>query len=272
MRGLRPRIDGLVVRANRWLLEGTMVLDGAEVVVRAEGADRVEQPDPDDGWLACLVRRRGDFIDIGCSAGLVSLTAMAVDPYRRLLAIDANSRALQVCAQNLIANGWSERATFVVGFMGDTGDGAWVPTPSAIDPGFPPHAETAIPRRRLDDLVADLGLTPELVKIDVEGGESGVLEGARQTAQVASPWFHVEMHSTDDLTMADNGAAVLGWCVETGYAAWYLKEHRQVTEAAAFADRGRCHLLLLPQGTSYPDGLSSIAQGATVAEGLAGCR
>jgi hypothetical protein len=34
-----------------------------------------------------------------------------------------------------------------------------------------------------------------------------------------------------------------------------------VTDPGPFAARGRCHLLLQPGGTPYPEGLAEIAQG-----------
>jgi FkbM family methyltransferase len=49
---------------------------------------------------------------------------------------------------------------------------------------------------RLDDFVADGGLPPHLVKIDVEGAESEVLEGAAETIRAFRPHLLVEVHTS----------------------------------------------------------------------------
>jgi len=51
-----------------------------------------------------------------------------------------------------------------------------------------------VPSRRLDDYAAGMGKTPNLIKIDVEGAELAVLEGARHTLAAARPILLVEIH------------------------------------------------------------------------------
>ena len=54
------------------------------------------------------------------------------------------------------------------------------------------------------DLVAldDLGLSPSLIKIDVEGSEMAALRGARQTVQAHKPAIFVEAHTDLDAVTA----------------------------------------------------------------------
>ena len=51
-----------------------------------------------------------------------------------------------------------------------------------------------VPTRRLDDYVAGLGKAPDFIKIDVEGAELAVLEGARRTLAAVRPTLLVEIH------------------------------------------------------------------------------
>jgi len=51
-----------------------------------------------------------------------------------------------------------------------------------------------VPTRRLDDYVAGLGRAPGFIKIDVEGAELAVLEGARRTLAAVRPILLVEIH------------------------------------------------------------------------------
>ncbi|HKD19809.1 MAG TPA: FkbM family methyltransferase, partial [Thermoanaerobaculia bacterium] len=116
------------------------------------------------------------------------------------------------------------------------------------------------PTTTLDELVSALKIEPDLVKIDVEGAERLVLEGARELAHRGNVTFIVEMHSNPELSMAANGRAVLDWCQRMSYEAWYMTEPQKVTTPDVFAHRGRCHLLLIPRGLPYPDCLVGIKQ------------
>lgn len=51
-----------------------------------------------------------------------------------------------------------------------------------------------VPTARLDDYAAGLGKAPNFIKIDVEGAELAVLEGARHTLAEARPTLLVEIH------------------------------------------------------------------------------
>jgi FkbM family methyltransferase len=51
-----------------------------------------------------------------------------------------------------------------------------------------------VPARRLDDYAAGLERTPDFIKIDVEGAELAVLEGARRTLAAVGPILLVEIH------------------------------------------------------------------------------
>lgn len=51
-----------------------------------------------------------------------------------------------------------------------------------------------VPSFRLDDYAAGLGKAPNFIKIDVEGAELAVLEGARRTLAEARPALLVEIH------------------------------------------------------------------------------
>jgi FkbM family methyltransferase len=70
-----------------------------------------------------------------------------------------------------------------------------------------------VPTRRLDDYVAGLGKAPNLIKIDVEGAELTVLEGARRTLAVARPILLVEVHGWG----TDEGEKVLQVLSELHY-------------------------------------------------------
>jgi len=58
--------------------------------------------------------------------------------------------------------------------------------------------ELAVRKRKLDTLIATEGLPePDLVKIDVEGAEAAVLDGAAEVLRRARPALLIELHSTN---------------------------------------------------------------------------
>jgi FkbM family methyltransferase len=196
--------------------------------------------------------------------------AAVSDPQRQVVAFDANPEALAVTARNLFLNGICQQVQFALGFVSDRpyevldffavgSGGAGSRYPSASR-----SKATRVRTTTLDLTCEQLGVIPELVKVDVEGAESEVLAGARGLTLEHRPAFFVEMHSPPGLSMRDNGEKVLGWCGESGYEAYYLKNHERVHSPEPFQHRGRCHLLLLPGGRDYPDYLRGIQQGESM--------
>jgi FkbM family methyltransferase len=51
-----------------------------------------------------------------------------------------------------------------------------------------------VPARTLDDYIIGLGRAPDFIKVDVEGAELAVLEGARRTLATVRPNMLVEIH------------------------------------------------------------------------------
>lgn len=59
----------------------------------------------------------------------------------------------------------------------------------------PEVREVTVPMTSVDDYVAESGRVPDFIKVDVEGFELGVLEGARHTLQTRRPMLMVEVGS-----------------------------------------------------------------------------
>jgi FkbM family methyltransferase len=66
------------------------------------------------------------------------------------------------------------------------------------------HQMVTVPTRTLDAYVAEKQLVPRLVKIDVEGAEFLVLEGARQCVAAHKPMLVIEIHP-DEQGFFDHG-------------------------------------------------------------------
>jgi hypothetical protein len=69
------------------------------------------------------------------------------------------------------------------------------------------------------------------------------------------------MHSSAELSMIQNATMLMEWVRGSGYTPWYLKTMGALSDVNIVADRGRCHLFLLPNGEIIPDVRGGLEQG-----------
>lgn len=237
-----------------------------------KGTFRV-QPDYDDAWLLALGCDARIVFDIGSNIGQSALLLLHPGNVKKIVLVDPNHLALGQAAQNLILNGWSERSRFVCAFASNQADenvDFYTIGTGSAGSIYASHAKTAatlkskrsVPTTTVDNLVRTFDCLPDLVKIDVEGAESLVLEGATELAHGQVTHFFVEMHSNTELPMSKNAQKILDWCQQVNYQAWYLKDKIKLTTPKPIAHRGRCHLLLLPNNQDLPQSLVELDQSA----------
>lgn len=230
---------------------------------------RGEVSDYDYAWVRLLGTGKRCVLDVGSNVGVTALLfARHMAPDGVCVLFDPSVSALSVAARNLARSGGLTRASFANVFVGASGNPAAARTHALAEGSDLPGVLGAIrgfaapaPWVTLDDFCRERSLAPDLVKIDVEGAEGDVLAGMKDVARRHGPAVQVELHSFPPLTMRANADGVLAWCREVGYVAWYLKEHAAIASADPIAHRGRCHLVLLPEGQPYPPGLREIPQG-----------
>lgn len=245
---------------------------GGQVLKVKKGTIR-KAPDMDDAWFAHLAMKSNIILDIGTNVGYDALVACVFGKPERIVMVDPNPHALSAAARNMIMNGFSRKCQFVLALVSDS-DGEKVKfythgtgAAGSIYSGFANSARRLnswywVNTETLDNLAKSLQLAPNLIKIDVEGAESKVLRGARELCARYKPQIIVEMHSGPELSMRNNAEAILAWCSDSDYQAWYLKDACRLEKPEKIAHRGRCHLLLIPEGQEYPSELKSVAQRA----------
>jgi FkbM family methyltransferase len=186
-------------------------------------------------WFREVVTTGMDVIDVGANVGQMTLElAELVGPEGRVLAIEPAQGNIAVLRRHIAGNGFDRRVDLVeaacgnrhggsVSFFvfGDRDDsiGSGHSTVARIVPDMTRH-EIRVPQVSLDALCADRQLTPRIIKIDVEGGEIGVLEGATQTLKMARPILRIGFHpfAFDDVQKASDRLRAL------------LREHRYAFE------------------------------------------
>ncbi len=231
--------------------------------------------DQDDAWFFHLAKNAETIFDIGSNTGYMSLLAAIQPNIQKIILVDPNPEALAKASQNLIINGFGYKTKFISAFMGDK-DGEkikfYTVGTGAAGSMFKGHAETAaamnssymVEQLTIDALVEQVKFVPSLIKIDIEGAESFALKGAVKTASFGKSKFMIEMHSPPELPMIENATRVISWCEQNKYKAFYMKEGRQILNSDPIALRGKCHLLLLPDGETYPEYLREIPQGGVL--------
>lgn len=234
-----------------------------------------KKEDQDDAWWFYLAKNHDIIFDIGCNIGYTALLSLIQDPNRQILLVDPNPKALQNAAMNIINNGLGSRTQYISAFVGDTIDETvkfYTVGSGAAGSMYASHAETAasinsfmdVKTVTLDYLYSFYDMNPDLVKIDVEGAETLVMQAAEKLASQTKCTFFIEMHNVENLGMEAAAQLILDWCTKMNYKAWYLKSGEVLSYSKTIKDRGKCHLLLLPQEKQYPEYLKGISQYASL--------
>ncbi len=229
-------------------------------------------PDQDDTWFFYLAKHNKVIFDIGANIGYTALLAMLQDPDREYVLVDPNPLALQKAQGNLLNNNLGFKARYYSAFVSDKLNEVvkfYTLGAGAAGSMHSSHAESAaavnsfknVSTITLDYLYAYYGLRPDLVKIDVEGAETLVMEGAKILAEETKCTFFVEMHDVKDLRMEKATEMMIAWSKKMDYKVWYLKSGEKLTSGEIVKNRGKCHILLLPSEKSFPKYLIGIKQG-----------
>ncbi len=141
----------------------------------------------------------GDFVDVGAHVGLYTTTA-ARSTSGRVLAFEPNPLARAQLAANLELNGCRNVLVVPKAVAGAPGR-ALLHVPATPDPSFSSLAAgrfaegdpVAVEVTTVDAEVEAAGLQPTVVKVDVEGGELGVVEGMERTLAAHRPVLLVEV-------------------------------------------------------------------------------
>jgi len=245
------------------------VLMGKPLVV-TKGTCRTKM-DMDDAWMFALMKNHKTIYDIGANSGFTGLLGGLSGVNKTMVLIDPNASALTMCASNLIKNNLSTNKMFITSFVGEkSGDKIKFYTVGAAPAGsmFKDHITSAsaidsyilVDTLTVDDIIKQTNIVPDFVKIDVEGAESYVMNGAGDLAAKQQTKFFIEMHKTESISMKENTQLMLDWAKKYNYSVYYLPTHSLVEDSDLFSGRGKCHILLIPANQSYPEYLRSIKQ------------
>jgi FkbM family methyltransferase len=203
--------------------------------------------EPQETQLASRILGAGDvFVDVGANWGYFSLTAANwVGPTGRVVAFEPEPRLYRMLTSNIAANGLRSIAANQTAVAAGAGtlsfeafradDGNWGQS-RAIGPGMVSDFECATVGLDVALDAAGIGAV-QLVKIDVEGGEGGVLAGMRAgLAGARYRYVLLECHPALLAARGESERQCVDALLAAGYRVWTIVHSADAHRRAA---RGR---------------------------------
>jgi FkbM family methyltransferase len=203
-------------------------------------------------YLAAVLDERlpagGTFVDVGAHHGLWSVYAarrvgragrvLAVEPSPAYQVLEQTARLYPVIRPVRAAAGAGRGEVSFYAQGEEASTGSLVASVTAINeryhPGVP-VAEIRVSLRTLDDVVAEAGCAPSLVKIDVEGYELEALRGAPRLLADKVP-FLVEVHPRQLALSGGSEDELMGLFSANGYAVRVLYRRNPNSLYTVFAE------------------------------------
>lgn len=228
--------------------------------------------DYDTGWSIQLSKKANIIFDVGCNIGINSILFNQFSSAKKIYLFEPNPDALSIAVENSILNDFAEKVRIFNYCISNENDQVmkfYSVLEGAAGSVYEDFSKTAsdlrssynVKTKTIDAVCEDENIIPDFVKIDVEGHEFQVLEGASKTATKGKTQFLVEMHSSNLLSMEENSNKVLVWAIKMNYKILYLSKMVFIKNSDLIKNRGRCHLLLVPEDFVIDSKLKTIKQG-----------
>jgi FkbM family methyltransferase len=172
----------------------------------------------------CSPREGQVVFDIGSQQGIYTvLAAGRLGRGGKLVSIEPEPRNYLQLTKNICLNRLSNVTPLQIAISDKSGTAElniceWnMGGHSLVEPPGGALKKVVIQMRTLDDLVASLGIQPDIIKIDVEGSVLAVLRGGLKTIKEQAPAIVLEMDSPGE------AAAIRGMLVPCGYTIRLVK-------------------------------------------------
>jgi|GEM_PF-2052740 FkbM family methyltransferase len=239
---------------------------GAQLAVDPQNLDVYTTITRKDGvWeqnvlTACrAITKAGDvFFDIGANAGWVSVEmSKAFGGSLTLCAFEPQPTLARMVATSFQLNGFGKSSVYRLMLGNEEGEAElFIPAHSIHASAISREAgadKIAVPMMTLDRLIADGELpSPNVIKIDVEGGELDVFKGAAETIRKQPPLIIFESDYNTDRFGYDRAALCAYLGELAAYQFFYVDELGQFLSADDLGNPDFDNLLALPPGVELP--------------------
>lgn len=186
--------------------------DNDQVVRTAhyQGWHKFEEPLP-QVFAYCVKNNPGIIIDVGANTGFYSIISAVIDCNNTVYSFEPYEPIYDILLKNVELNGLSRRIKPQLIALSDERGYAnfFIPVPTchlletsaSLDFFFKEkHDQTiSVETSRIDDYLDEFDGKVTVIKIDVEGHEKHVIEGARQTICNSRPFLFIEILDRADL-------------------------------------------------------------------------
>jgi len=176
------------------------------------------------------------FVDVGANQGEFTVAAARCAPRGRVVAVEPAPELREALAGNVRLNGF-DNVMIVASALGDRPGTLPLFAQDAVVEGFQNEGTASlwaghergrlvadVPVETLDALAVRMGLARvDLIKIDVEGGERGVIGGGHETLRRFAPLMLVELSDENFRTCGYSTADLLGDLQRLGYQAFLIE-------------------------------------------------
>lgn len=141
------------------------------------------------------------FFDIGANVGYYSILASKlVGPNGSVVALEPAVRNLAFLERHVVLNKASNVRILPFACSSANGTARFSTGPNSAMGGLADNgnrSDMLVPTITLDTLASEFGLMPDVIKMDVEGAEAGVLDGGMKILTEKRPSIFLSTHSVD---------------------------------------------------------------------------
>lgn len=217
-------------------------------------------PDRDYSIILQLTKNKRCIFDVGANHGIISLMLAARDSGVSVHLFEASEAATNIINYNSLLNGFEKNFCVVNALIADQ-SGKIIPFywagssgGASIVKGRLGHImEVQKVTLSLDDYARTNRLSPEFIKMDIEGAENIAIRGMSFIMQEIRPEIFIELHDFGDKKLFQNAQEILDFARSFDYLMIYLRSGQPIQSADILRERGRCHVLLMPKEHYKPD-------------------
>jgi len=212
-------------------------------------------------FIGSTLRKGAVFLDVGANVGCYSLQAASlVGPTGRVVSFEPSPLVFERLRQNVDLNGFTNTSLCSCALGGasarrllylEAGNEGYSNAIASLHPSvWHGRRDTSreIEVRTMDEWFQESGLSRlDLVKIDVEGAEFEVLEGARQTLATHQPTIAMEVCDHTYAAAGRQPAMLSGFFDALGYRTERLDKNGDLVDWAGSGDFGTFTLIASPR-------------------------